>query len=312
MKKYRTIFFGTPQFAVPALESLIKDNRFDVVAVVTEPDQKSGRGKKIVFSPVKLTAMKYNITVLQPEKMQAISYKLKAKSFDAAVVCAYGQIIPKKILEITKYGFINIHPSLLPKYRGPSPIQTAILNGDRKTGVTIIKVDEKMDHGPILAQQGLEFPNKYQISNDQISKLNYLEISKILSKLGAELLIKILPGYLEGKIKPKAQDHKKATFTKLIRKEDGLINWNEPVEIIERRIRAYFPWPGTYTFLNKKRFKIIKAHLKTSTSGVEVGKLVLDLVQLEGKKEMSWQEFCRGYRQNLDKLTKIIYDNPCK
>lgn len=313
MKKYRLIFFGTPQFAVPALEALIKDERFDVIAVVTEPDRKSGRGNNLVFSPIKNFVTKYNkerdsstgarndtkgtILLLQPEKIQAIGYKLKAISWEVAVVAAYGQFIPKEILGIPKYGFVNIHPSLLPKYRGPSPIQAAILNGDKKTGVTIMKMDEKMDHGEII---------DFATDNSQLTTINSEELSEKLSKLGAELLIKVLPDYLEGKIKPKPQDHTKATFTKLINKSDGQINWKEPVKTIERKIRAYFPWPGTYTFINSKRLKILKAHLAKSAYEVGAGdRLVLDKVQLEGKKPVSWQEFKRGYRHPIDFSKKI-------
>ncbi|MCL5795059.1 MAG: methionyl-tRNA formyltransferase [Patescibacteria group bacterium] len=290
MKKYRIIFLGTPEFSLPSLQALIDDARFEVCAVITEPDRPAGRGKILTPPPVKILANKYNIPVFQPEKLSVISSQLSVLKPDVAVVVAYGQIIPKEILDIPKFGFVNIHPSLLPKYRGSTPIQSAILNGDAKTGVSLIKIDEKMDHGPILAQQEL----KLSIINYQLSIL-----SKKLAELGAQLLLNNLTKYLEGKITPRSQDHKKATFTKMLKKSDGQINWQEPAEIIERKIRAYNPWPGCFTYLDKKRLKILKAHLKGN-------KLVFDEVQMEGKKPLKWQDFKRGHKSALDFDGKVV------
>ncbi|EKD56084.1 MAG: hypothetical protein ACD_58C00304G0012 [uncultured bacterium] len=307
MNKHRIIFFGTPEFAVPSLQILIDSGSLarlginqSPIAVVTEPDRPAGRGKKLKYSSVKELAQKNNLQIYQPEKISTLSSQLSALEPDVAIVVAYGQIIPKEILEIPKFGFINLHPSLLPKYRGPSPIQAAILNGDKVTGVTIIKLDEKMDHGPILAQQELEIANsKKQKTNKIQIPIDYENLSKELAKLGAELLIKTLPDYLNNKIKPINQDHTKATFTKLINKSDGLINWSEPVDLIERKIRAYNPWPGAYTFINNKRLKICQAHIKYD-------KLIIDLVQLEGKKIITWSEFIRGHKDIINLLDEKI------
>lgn len=319
MKKIKILFLGTPEFAVPTLEALIANGQ-SPIAVITEPDRPAGRGKKVVVSPIKQFVDQYNkqmtrnsfpskadqndrqIPIFQPEKIKAISHKLYAIKPTLAVVVAYGQIIPKEILKIPKFGFLNIHPSLLPKYRGPSPIQAAILNGDQEAGVSIIKLDEKIDHGPILARQELEIPiTKHQIPNKFQITIDYQNLSKKLSLLGANLLIKTLSDYLSGKITPKPQDHTKATYTRLIKKLDGLINWNEPLETIERKIRAYNPWPSSFTFLNKIRVKICQAH-------IEYDKLVIDKVQPEAKCQMNWKEFRRGnqnFLKYLDKKVKI-------
>lgn len=290
MKKYKIIFLGTPGFALPSLQALIKDASFEVGAVITEPDKPAGRNRKLTPPPVKILAEKYYIPVWQPDKIRNLKLKIKNLQPHVAVVVAYGQIIPKEILEIPEHGFINIHPSLLPKYRGPAPIQAAILNNNKQTGVTLMKMDEKMDHGDVVAScklQGLS------------CKVNYQNLSEKLARVGADLLIKTLPDYLAGKIKGHPQNHQKATYTKLIKKVDGLINWKEPIKIIERKIRAYNPWPGCFTYLNGKRLKIIKAHLESN-------KLVFDEVQLEGKKPLNWQEFKLGWKQKLDFSDQVM------
>lgn len=289
MKKYKIIFLGTPEFSLSSLQALIDDDRFEILAVITEPNRPAGRNRQLTPPPVKVLAQQHKIQVLQPEKIQAISYKLYAISPDVAVVVAYGQIIPQEILDIPKRGFVNIHPSLLPEYRGPAPIQAAILNNDKRTGVTLMKMDKELDHGPILAK------SQWLIAKS----VNYQKLSKQLSALGAELLIKHLSDYLDRKIKPQHQNHQKATYTKILKKSDGEIKWQEPVEIIERKIRAYNPWPGCYTYLDSKRLKILKAHLKNN-------KLVFDQVQLEGKKPLSWQEFRRGWKQKLDFSCQVM------
>ena len=284
MKPYRIIFLGTPEFAVPALEALIKDDRFNIIVVITEPDRPAGRGKEIKLSVIKLLGEKHKIPVFQPTLIENCKLKIENLQPDLAVVVAYGQIIPQEILDIPKHGFINIHPSLLPKYRGSSPIQAAILNDDKETGVSIIQLDEKMDHGDVVAS--------VRLKTEDI-RLGYQELSEKLSNIGAKLLIKTLPDYLSGKVKAKPQDHTKATFTKLIKKTDGEINWNQPVEFIERQIRAYNPWPSTYTFWGGRRIKICQAH-------IEYDKLVIDQVQPEGKRQMTWQEFKKGYKNLLN------------
>jgi len=338
--KYRIVFIGTPEFALPSLQKLIEANFIDLRLVITQPDKPVGRKKVLTPPPVKLLAQKYNIPVLQPKKISNVKSQISNISPDLVVLVSYGQIIPREILDVPKYGCLNIHPSLLPKYRGASPIQTAILNGDKETGITIMLMDEKIDHGKIISNI------KCQMSNVDTCE----SLSKKLARLGAELLIKTLPDYLSGKIKPKKQDHSKATFTKIFKKEDGHINWQKSAQEIERQIRAFYPWPGSWTIWNNKKIKIIeaevisiiphkwgknslkpgqvfliddkeKAHfilplggfltdfsqvrlsrtplkgLRNKELSIACGKNALKIkkLQLEGKKEVSGEEFLRGY-----------------
>jgi len=203
-------------------------------------------------------------------------------NFGLLIVASYGEIIPKEVLEIPKHGSLNVHPSLLPKYRGASPIQTALLNGDKTTGVTLMVMDEKMDHGPIVAQEKVEIPEG----------VKYKELEVILGKKGAELLEKTLDNYLDGKIKPKEQNHKKATFTKILKRDDGKVSLNDDPEEIERKSRALDPWPGIYIIWKGKRIKLLEV-------AVEDNKLIIKKVQPEGKKEMSFEDFLRGHKDFL-------------
>jgi methionyl-tRNA formyltransferase len=218
---------------------------------------------------------------LQEDQRWQIVKNLKEKP-DVGILASYGKILTKEELKKPKHGILNIHPSLLPKYRGPTPVPTAILNGDQETGVTIFKIDEKIDHGPIISQF------KEEIRPDD----NADELLKRLFTAGAQVLTTILPAYLEGKIKPREQDDSQATYTKKLTREDGKINWQEPPAKIERKIRTFYPWPGTWTEVKikgeKKRLKILKAHL-------EGNKLILDQVQLEGKNPVSYKQFQEGY-----------------
>ncbi|MDP2665000.1 MAG: methionyl-tRNA formyltransferase, partial [bacterium] len=230
------IFFGTSEFGVIVLEKLVQAG-YKPVLVVTTPDKPAGRNLELTPPPVKVAAQKYSLEVVQPVKPVELSlFKFEPDLF---VVASYGEILPREVLDIPKKGTLNVHPSLLPQYRGPSPVHTAILNGDKSTGVTIMLLDEKMDHGPIVAN------SKFEILN---SKLTYLELHNKLAELGAELLIKTIPEWVAGSIKAIPQDDSQATYTKIFKKEDGKINWNEPAEHIERQIRALAPWPGTWTF----------------------------------------------------------------
>ncbi len=293
------IFFGTPEFAAVILEKLIK-NGFIPKAVVCNPDKLIGRKKILTPPPVKTGIMNYElgirnkIKIFQPEKLNS-SFKFQVLSFkpDFFIVAAYSKILPKEILEIPRLGAINVHPSLLPKWRGPSPIQSTILNGDEKTGVSIILMDEKIDHGPILAMREVEFP----ISNFQFSIL-----SQKLAELGANLLIEILPKFLTGEIKPTPQDESKATYSKIIKTASGFVDLENLKEStknggwlaaeIERKIRALNPEPGVYTIINDKRLKILEAEL------IE-GKLKIIKVQPEGKKPMNAADFFRGHLRIL-------------
>lgn len=282
------IFIGTSQFAVPPLEKLIK-NKYNIIKVITAPDKPTGRKQEITPSPVKKAALKYNLPLLQPERIAAFKSEISASQPDLIVLAAYGKIIPKNILDIPKFGCLNLHPSLLPKYRGPSPIQTAILNGDQFTGLTIMKMDEKIDHGPIIAQK------KIAITSQENSQT----LEKKLAQLAANSLIEILPQYLQGKIKPQAQDEKQASYTKILTREDGQIDWQQSAQAIARKVRAFYPWPGTWADFNGKRVKILKARAvdkkQEATLSTREGFLLLELVQPAGKKPMTGQEFFRGH-----------------
>lgn len=298
------VFFGTPYFAVPALEKLILDG-WNVSAVYTQPDKPRGRQKTVSPAPVKIIAEKYGLKVHQPRTLKddAVFEEFKSLRPDICVVAAYGKIIPARYIDIPKYGFLNIHPSLLPKYRGPSPIQTAIINGDERTGVSIMLVDEEIDHGPLLAQKQYDIPKSAYFKN----------ILNELAVLGAGLLVSALPGYTGGTIKPKPQDHKKATFTKMLEKEDGKVDWKQPARKISNLVRALNTEPGAWAKWQGKTLNILKAeelitHLEDKAKpgtvvtlqksvAVKTGTCYLNLltVQLEGGKEMDAKSFVNGH-----------------
>ena len=303
--KAKIIFFGTPEFAVPTLKALHQEG-YNIVLVVTQPDKPVGRKGILTPPPVKVLTKELGLEVCQ--RFDNLKLKTKSLKPDLGVVVAYGEIIPKDILDLFPLGILNIHPSLLPKYRGPSPIQATILNGDKETGVSIIKLDEKMDHGAKLKTQNLK------LKTDD----TYVSLSQRLAMAGAQLLIDILPDYLVGKIKPVPQDDARATFTKIITKEDGRINWQKSAEEIERQIRAYAPWPGCFSefVVNGKKInvKIIEAihelplqdDNQTNIGQFSIqngqlfvqcghGALLIEKIQPEGKKEMTAKEFINGY-----------------
>lgn len=303
----KLVFMGTPDFAVPALEALIGD-RYDIRAVYTQPDRKAGRGQKLVGPPVKGIAVAHSIQVLQPESLKddtAAEY-IEGLAPDVIVVAAYGRLIPDRILSIPKFGCVNIHPSLLPRHRGPSPVATAILEGDDKTGVTIMLLDAGMDSGPLLNRKEVAIGD-----NDTTGSL-----TAKLAELGARVLRETLPEWLAGKIKPEPQDNNKATITRILTKLDGEIDWHLSAVQLWRQVRAFQPWPGTFTNWQGKQLKIIEAlplpyekqgqpgrvvvlsGASAAPLGVECGEGVLGIlkVQLEGKKEVTAIEFIRGQR----------------
>jgi len=310
MPNVKIIFFGTSEFGSVVLGKLVQAG-YKPVLVVTTPDKPAGRNLKLISSPVKILAEQYSLPVAQPEKLGLAKFcksNLAKPSLepDLFVVASYGEILPKEVLDIPKKGTLNVHPSLLPKYRGPSPVHTAILNGDKSTGVTIMLLDEKMDHGPILANSKLEILN---------SKFTFPELRDKLAELGADLLIKTIPEWVAGSIKAAAQDDSKAAYTKIFAKEDGKIDWNEPAEHIERQVRAFAPWPGTWTLWDKKLLKVLKARVITIPGEYQHAKpgtifsfesqfaiitkeqaLLVEEVQLEGKKPMSSKEFLLGHK----------------
>lgn len=306
MHTMKAIFMGSPAFALPALQTLVT-NAYDIIAVYTQPDKKTGRGQHIVESPVKQFAMQRRLPVIQPEtfKDAAEVAKLADLKPDIIFVAAYGLILPDAVLAMPKHKCVNIHPSLLPKYRGPSPIVAAILNGDPVTGATIMLIDKKVDSGPILCQKEMAITD-----GDTTESL-----SVRLADLGAGLLAETVPAWVDGQIQPRIQDDGLATYTKMETKEDGLLDWNLPAGQLWRRVRAYYPWPGCFTEWNGKRLKILKAvPLATGGNGrigqvIELprseparvavvtadGLLGLTTVQAEGKKEMAAADFIVGH-----------------
>jgi len=300
----RIIFFGTPDLAVPVLERLVQEG-YAPVAVVTAPDQPVGRKKTLTPPPVKTTAEKYAIPVLQPASLKNSVFREEFSSLkpDLCVVAAYGKIIPKDYLIVPEFGFLNIHPSALPEYRGPAPIQAAIRDGKTETAVSLMLLDEAMDHGPIIAaKQAPLDPEGY-----------YPEIAQHLFEQGAQLLIDTLPSWLAGSITPQEQDHAKATVTKLLDRQDGHIDWNQSSKAIFNQIRALSHEPGTWTTWNGKMLRILKArpsavcpinnpppgsvvHTDKSTA-VMTGNctLILEQVQLEGGKPALIEDFLHGH-----------------
>ena len=302
----KILFFGTSKFAVEPLKALIDSLSFDIVGVVSTPDAMGKRGKKIIQPPVKEQALKHSIDVFQFEKLKDSNTieTLKKIEADIYVVVSYGKFIPNEILRLPKYGAINIHPSLLPKYRGPSPINYALLNGDKFTGVSIISVTNKMDAGDIYMQW--------------IEKIlpedNYKTLHDRLSRIGAKMILCLLENFQ--KIKPVPQDESLATYTKIIQKEDGLINFkNETAKQIINKIKAFYEWPSAYFFYRGKQFKILDAELiklkekkpgvvtkvtkKELVIGFKENAISIRKIQPQSKKIMDIQAFLAGYKFNV-------------
>lgn len=293
---------GTPEFAVPSLKKLI-DNNYDVCAVFTKPDKPQGRKKIITPPPVKIFANEHNIDVYQPEKVKSEDTinLIKNLNPDIIIVVAYGKILPKEIIDTPKYGCINVHGSLLPKYRGAAPIQWSIINGDTVTGITTMYMNEGLDTGDILLQ------SKLYIEEDETSD----ELKTRMSELGADLLIKTLEKLKSGDLKPVPQDSNEATFSPPLDKLNGEINWKADAKEIHNIIRGCNSWPIAHTRLRGKLFKIYKSKVScmrstypgkvVSVSPFIVGcgnntSLELIEVQIEGKKRMAASDFARGFR----------------
>ncbi|MCD8148284.1 MAG: methionyl-tRNA formyltransferase [Clostridiales bacterium] len=299
----KIIFMGTPDFSVGTLEALLAAGH-DVVLAVTQPDKPKGRGKSVQFPPVKEAALAHGIEVYQPRRVrepECIEY-LKTFRADIIVVVAFGQILPREILEMPPCGCVNVHASLLPKYRGAAPIQWAVINGEKISGVTTMRMDEGLDTGDIILQEEVALEEK-ETGGSLFDKL---------SGTGARLCVKTLEAIEDGTAVYTPQDHAQATKTGLISKKFGLIDWNRPAAQIECLVRGLNPWPSAYTKLNGKTFKIWAADVvsedtgKTPGSIAKVAKdaiyvqtgdgiLVLGEVQLEGKKRMRCGDFLRGY-----------------
>jgi methionyl-tRNA formyltransferase len=295
---------GTPDFAVPSLH-LLSQEGYDIALVVTQPDRPKGRGRKLVSPPVKVKALELNLDVLQPSTLKSKKFTDQIKSIqpDFLVVIAFGHILSEKILQLPKLGAINIHASLLPEYRGPAPIQWAIINGDSQTGVTTMFMDKGMDTGNMLLTK-----KEPILPEDTAATLH-----DRLANTGAELLIKTLKDYAAQKLMPIPQDHSKATYAPLLKKQDGHINWQRPAEELEPFIRGMTPWPGAFTFHNETRLKIFKATpisenvseaagtiLRTFPDELHVatGKGALSISEIQGPsgKRLGVADFLRGYK----------------
>ena len=300
-KKIKTIFLGTPDFAIPGLKAILNDERFEVILIITQPDKKVGRSQELSPPPVKLMAQEYKIPVIQPHKITAIKEKISSLKPDLAVLIAYGQIISEEILNIPKFGFINVHASLLPKCRGAACIQGTILDGDKTTGVTIIKLDQGLDTGPILKQVEIKIEPE-----DTATSMH-----EKLAILSSQILGDALSDYVQGKITPKPQTQSGKSYVKTLKKEDGKINWLHSAIRIERQIRALNPWPGTFTSWQGKNLKILsvsneildinkhkigKVFLHNNQPSIQTGNkaLIINSLQLEGKKPVLAKDFIRG------------------
>ena len=315
----RIIYMGTPHFAVPALEALIAGaapgallpDGYEIATVITRPDKPAGRGREVVFSPAKQAAIKYNIPVWQPGSFKKAenSEALAMYHADLYIVAAFGQILPQRVLDQPRYGTLNIHASLLPRYRGADPIAEAILQGDKEAGVSIMLLDAGIDTGPVLLRRSMP------LAEDETTG----SLTVKLADLGAQALLAALPPWIAGEIVPEAQDEQKASHTRMLKKEDGEIRWGLPASVLARQVRAYTPWPGSFTHWRGKLLKILAAQARSVELAQEIpvgtvsireeaghqvlavvtgsGLLLVKQVQLEGKKAMSAEEFLRGYGQ---------------
>jgi methionyl-tRNA formyltransferase len=295
------VFMGSPDFSLPTLRAL--SNTYEVVGVVTQPDRASGRGRELKAPPVKLLALELGIPVIQPEKLRQpdAMEQLRAWNPDLIVVAAFGQILRKEVLDLPRSGCINVHASLLPRWRGAAPINAAILHGDEGTGVTIMVMDVGVDTGPMLSQRPI------RLVRDETAESAFEK----LSRLGAELLLETLPDYLSGKLLPIPQPEEGVTYAPMIKKEEGRLDFTQDVEALERRVRAFNPWPGAFMDFDGSLLKIHRARVEVGLAeagqrlvvhdqpavGAGGGILVLEEVQPAGKKTMSGKAFLAGARQ---------------
>lgn len=312
--KPSVLFMGTSLFAKNILNALVKDG-YDIIAVYSQPDKKSGRKNEIIISPVKEYCLEKNLKLYQPEKLdKEIEMNIKKLSPNLIVVAAYGKILPQDILAIPDLGSVNVHASLLPRYRGASPIQNALLAGDNKTGVTIMLMDKNIDSGDILSQAEIEIDN-----TDTTETL-----SAKLAELGTDQILKTIPLWTSGKISPKKQDGSRSTFCKPIRRGDGHIIWNEKAVDIYNKFRAFQPWPGVFSFWNKKeadlRLKLRKISLEKNNKDPQrrsgqvfskdgrvlvqtsSGSIILIEVQLEGKGPIAIKNFINGHQDFIGSI----------
>lgn len=313
----KLIFMGTPEFAVPSLARLISDGH-DIAAVFTQPDKPAGRGNKLHPPPVKTLALEHGIAVYQPARIrnnEEVRAVFDQAAPDACVVVAYGKILPEWLLAIPRLGCINVHASILPYYRGAAPINWAIARGERETGVTVMQMDAGMDTGPMLATKTIE------IGEEEIAP----ELAVRLAGLGAELLSETLPMHERGETRPVAQDDSRASYAPILKREDGLIDWQMAAREIADRVRAFQPWPGTYTNFRNGRLMIWRAQalpdnqISNTTapatitavektgfviSCAEASSLLVEEIQVEGKRRVAARDFINGMRLGVgDRIT---------
>lgn len=297
----KIVFMGSPDFSLLTLRALA--NAYNVVGVITQPDRASGRGRELKAPPVKTLALELGIPVIQPEKLRLpeAMERLRTWAPDLMVVAAFGQILKKDVLDLPPHGCINVHASLLPRWRGAAPINAAILAGDEETGVTIMKMDVGLDTGPMLSRRSI------RLTRDDTAG----SVFEKLSQLGADLLIETLPDYLSGKLTPQPQPEEGMTYAPMIKKEEGQLDFTQDVYALERRVRAFNPWPGAYMDFDGANLKVHRAHVEQGNVpvgqrliwqsqpavGAGGGILVLDEVQPPGKKSMSGKSFLAGARQ---------------
>jgi methionyl-tRNA formyltransferase len=299
----RIVFMGSPAFALPTLRALAE--QYQIVGVVTQPDRPAGRGRALTSPPVKRLALELGLPVIQPRRLREPEAMEQIRGWqpDLIVVAAFGQILRPEVLDLPEYGCINVHASLLPRWRGAAPIQAALLHGDAESGVTIMKMDPGVDTGPILSQRAAPI-----LTEDTAETL-----SARLAELGTALLIETLPPYLSGSLLPRPQPESGATYAPLLKKEDGALDFTQPAEALARKVRAFNPWPGAYTLWNGEMLKIHAAHPAPAGAGTlppgstavvegrpalaaSTGLLVLDEVQPAGKKPMPGEVFLHGAR----------------
>ena len=302
----RTVFMGTPSFSIPVLEALLSMGT-KVVGIYTPSDKPSGRGRKLEPPPVKRFGLEHGITVLQPQSLRRaeVQSELVSLAPDLVVVVAYGKLLPPEVLKIPRFGCVNLHPSLLPRYRGPSPVATAILDGEPRTGMSVMLMDEGMDTGPVLAQRSI------QISADATTE----GLTPLLFQMGAQLVKEVLPLWVNGELSQEPQNQGMATITKKLERADGEARWQLSAQELERRLRAFTPWPGLYSHWRGKMVKILSAALAGDVSSGEAGHVVplgpdrggafgivtgggvlgIRSLQLEGRRPVTSEEFLRGY-----------------
>lgn len=302
----KIVYMGTPALAIPPLEGLLEGG-YEIVGVYTQPDRPVGRGRSVEAPPVKAFALERGLRVLQPRSLRSSEAREEMESLapDLGIVVAYGRILPREILELPRWGCLNIHPSLLPRHRGPSPVAHTLLEGDTMAGVTVMLVDEGMDSGPILSQE------EEMISLEDTAAT----LTDRLVRKGAMLLARTLPAYLRGELEPQPQDESQATYSRKLSKEDGVLRWELPAETLWRQVRAYTPWPGSYTHWRGRLLKVVEAVPLEGDQGGAPGTVVLlesgapapigvitgdgilglRRVQLEGRQVVYAEAFLRGH-----------------